>query len=202
MSVNVLDPQVRTWLALAERIGLELSEAELQEACELLPDGQAAPRAGGVAATLVVTRIDVQRTLSALTLPGRSEAGVLDRNHGPEGVAGYAPIAEIALPARRAYALVGVERGDELRGVPPRDAVVEILRRGRTPLTIDEGLALLVQHPALLERNHCFSLAGSRRGDRRVPALWISRSAPKLGWCWEGNPHDWLGCASTAGRVG
>jgi len=58
------------------------------------------------------------------------------------------------------------------------------------------------QHPELLERNHCFSLAGSRRGDRRVPALWISRNAPKLGWCWEGNPHDWLGCASAAVRVG
>jgi hypothetical protein len=39
-------------------------------------------------------------------------------------------------------------------------------------------------------------------GDRRVPALWISGGAPKLGWCWAGNPHTWLGSASCATRLG
>jgi hypothetical protein len=31
--------------------------------------------------------------------------------------------------------------------------------------------------------------------------MWISERAPKLGWCWDGNPHDWLGVASAAGRA-
>ena len=44
-------------------------------------------------------------------------------------------------------------------------------------------------------------LAGSRCGDRRVPALWISEGAPKLGWCWAGNPHTWLGTASAGSRT-
>ena len=66
--------------------------------------------------------------------------------------------------------------------------------------TIAEGIALQLVLPALLEKNKCFMLAGSRRGDRRVPALWISDRAPKLGWCWEGNPHSWLGTASALGR--
>ena len=44
-------------------------------------------------------------------------------------------------------------------------------------------------------------LSGSRRGDRRVPAMWISAKAPKLGWCWDGNPHDWLGVASAGSRL-
>ena len=35
----------------------------------------------------------------------------------------------------------------------------------------------------------------------RVPALWISERAPKLGWCWDGNPHTWLGLASAGRRV-
>ena len=26
--------------------------------------------------------------------------------------------------------------------------------------------------------------------------MWISERAPKLGWCWDGNPHTWLGTAS------
>ena len=76
------------------------------------------------------------------------------------------------------------------------DATRTIRERGRTPLTIDEGIALVTQVPQALEKNKCFMLAGSRRHDRRVPALWISERAPKLGWCWDGNPHTWLGTAS------
>ena len=71
-----------------------------------------------------------------------------------------------------------------------------ITAQGRLPLTIDEGLALVTLHPAALASNRCFSLVGSRCGDKRVPALWISQGAPKLGWCWYGNPHTWLGSAS------
>ena len=46
--------------------------------------------------------------------------------------------------------------------------------------------------------------------DTRTPALWISngtgrdgkerRNAPKVGWCWAGNRHTWLGFASAAER--
>ena len=32
--------------------------------------------------------------------------------------------------------------------------------------------------------------------------MWISERAPKLGWCWDGNPHTWLGIASAGARVG
>ncbi|QIZ36462.1 DUF5701 family protein [Saccharopolyspora sp. ASAGF58] len=46
----------------------------------------------------------------------------------------------------------------------------------------------------------CFSVGGSRCGDRRVAAIWISQNAPKLGWCWEDNPHTWPGTASPAAR--
>jgi hypothetical protein len=95
----------------------------------------------------------------------------------------------------------GVERGDGYRGRPPSEALADLAARGRSPLTIAEGLAAVLVEPMLLERNHCFSLAGSTRGDRRVPAVWISAGAPKLGWCWAGNPHDWLGLASCAARV-
>jgi Family of unknown function (DUF5701) len=46
--------------------------------------------------------------------------------------------------------------------------------------------------------------------DARTPAVWISngtgrdgpanRNAPKVGWCWAGNRHTWLGFASASGR--
>lgn len=150
---------------------------------------------------LVVRGLDPMRVLRRLHLPGSTRRGILDRNHGPEGLVGYAPIAGLEIPDTAAYALVGVQRGDEYRDLPPRDALADVGRRGRTPLTIEEGLALVLVAPGALRPNHCFSLAGSRRGDRRVPALWISAGAPKLGWCWEGAPHAWLGLASAAARV-
>jgi hypothetical protein len=72
----------------------------------------------------------------------------------------------------------------------------------RSPLTIAEGLAVLVSDPGVLRARNCFSLLGSRAGDKRVPALWVSARRPRLGWCYQGAPHTWLGSASCAGRLG
>ena len=108
-------------------------------------------------------------------------------------------------PPGAAYLLVDVERGEEFCNVRPEEASRVVRSRGRSQLTIDEGVALVTQAPQLLEKNKCFMLAGSRRsavsGDRRVPAMWISERAPKLGWCWDGNPHTWLGMASAGRRI-
>jgi hypothetical protein len=166
--------------------------------------GEGAPTR--VPVVLVVTRdvVAPEATVPLLRLhgprgPGR--AGRVDRNHADGDLAGYLPI-EGCEPPGPAYLLVDVERGEEFCDVTPEDATRTIRGRGRTPLTIEEGIALVTQVPQVLEKNRCFMLAGSRRHDRRVPALWISERAPKLGWCWDGNPHSWLGTASTARRVG
>jgi uncharacterized protein DUF5701 len=53
----------------------------------------------------------------------------------------------------------------------------------------------------VLRSRNCFSLLGSRAGDKRVPALWVSSRRPRLGWCYQGAPHTWLGTASCAGRL-
>jgi hypothetical protein len=155
---------------------------------------------GRAAYVVVVTRdlVDPYATVPLLRLG--SKAGVVDRNHAPGDLATYDPLPELGVPGP-AYLLVGVDRGEEFCGVRPEDALPVIRERGRTPLTIDEGIALVTQRPTVLERNRCFMLSGSRRHDRRVPALWISEGAPKLGWCWDGNPHTWLGVASAGSRV-
>ena len=96
-------------------------------------------------------------------------------------------------------------------------ALPAITSAGRTPLTLVEGIHWALQRPEVLDRNHCFMTIGARlrkpdrRLDARTPALWISngtgrdgkerRNAPKVGWCWAGNRHTWLGFASAAGRV-
>jgi hypothetical protein len=170
----------------------------------LVPDDLPAPGPSTAPLVLVVTRelVRPEDTVPLLRLDGSTRPGRVDRNHAEGDLATYDPLPELAVPAARAYLLLGVERGEEFCGVRPEDALPVIRERGRTPLTIDEGIALVTHWPSLLEPNKCFMLSGSRRSDRRVPALWISEKAPKLGWCWDGNPHTWLGVASAAERLG
>ena len=160
------------------------------------------PAAGRMPFVVVVTwdLVKPEDTVPLLHLEGSSKPGRVDRNHAEGDLATYHPLPELAVPRAPAYLLVDVDRGEEFCGVRPEAALPVIRERGRTPLTIGEGIAVVTHAPHLLETNKCFMLSGSRRHDRRVPALWISERAPKLGWCWDGNPHDWLGVASAADR--
>lgn len=145
--------------------------------------------------------VDPAARVPGLRLTGSEKEGILDRNHGDAGLAPYRARPELGVPESPVYLLVGVERGDEYRDVAPRDALIDLQSHARTPLTIAEGLSIVTAHPEMLHKNHCFMLAGSTRGDKRVPALWISEKAPKLGWCFQGVPHSWLGVASAHART-
>ncbi|NDZ95657.1 hypothetical protein G3I13_16330 [Streptomyces sp. SID6673] len=128
----------------------------------------------------------------------------------------FAPITGVDLPAGPFYLLTGIERGDEMANWSPDEALPAITGAARTPLTIGEGIAWLLQQPGRLEPNRCFMTIGSRlrrpdgRLDARTPAIWISggtgrdgrerKGAPKVGWCWAGNRHTWLGFASASDR--
>ncbi|OBB55654.1 hypothetical protein A5757_03955 [Mycobacterium sp. 852013-51886_SCH5428379] len=120
------------------------------------------------------------------------------------------------LPDAPAYAVTGLDRGDAMANWSPDEALPALVAAGRTPLTVTEGLFWVLQQPGALERGYCFMTIGSRRRkpggalDTRTPALWISngtgrdgrarRDALKVGWCWAGNRHTWLGFASAARR--
>jgi len=129
----------------------------------------------------------------------------------------FAPVEGVEVPDADVYAVAAPDRGDEMANWAPEEAQPAIDARGRTPLTLAEGIHWVLQAPGLLERNLCFMTIGSRlrkpngRFDARTPAIWISngtgrdgrerRGAPKVGWCWWRNRHTWLGFASAEGRV-
>lgn len=133
-------------------------------------------------------------------------------------LAEFTPTDDISVPDRPLYLLTDVTRGDDMLDRTPIDAHAEFTRRGRTPLTISEGVSWLLQEPDRLEPGRCFMCVGSRkrrgsgRLDPRTPAVWISggtgrdgranRGAPKVGWCWARNHHSWLGFASARSRIG
>ena len=130
----------------------------------------------------------------------------------------FRPIDGLDVPDAPLYLVDGLDRGDAMVNWSPDEALPAITAQGRTPLLLSEGAHWLLQAPEVLERNRCFMTIGSRlrrpggRVDARTPAIWISggtgrdgrerRDAPKVGWCWAGNRHTWLGFASAAARRG
>jgi len=118
-----------------------------------------------------------------------------------DDIAGFRPLPELDVPTSP-YLLLDVDLGADTLDVPPGEVLPRLAGAGRSPLTIAEGLAVLVSDPGVLRSRNCFSVAGSRAGDKRVPALWVSARRPRLGWCYQGAPHTWLGTASCGGRRG
>jgi hypothetical protein len=115
-------------------------------------------------------------------------------------LSGFTPIEDVEVPADPVYLLLDVDTGRETLGVRPDDALPKIRAAGRTPLTIDEGVALVTHFPDIFTTDNAFQALGSRAQNKRVPSFWVSKGAPRLGWCWAGNPHSWLGAASAAAR--
>jgi hypothetical protein len=152
----------------------------------------------------------------------RQLAPLLRRTQKPGFVVGdltdledFGPIAGLEIPDDPLYLVYDIQRGDDMRNWSPKEALPAITGLGRTPLTLNEGISWLLQEPTMLERNHCFMTIGSRKPttkglDARTPAVWISggtghdgkenAGAPKVGWCWAGNRHTWLGFASARTR--
>jgi hypothetical protein len=207
LSVPSLVAQAERLIALGVHEIAGLSPAELCAAAVA-----AGPRDGA----LLVVHPDLapaSRLTGLVEREGKRGFVVVDMTD----VDAFAPIEQVALPAGPVYLVDALERGDELANWSPDEALPAITARGRTPLTLGEGLHWLLQQPEALARNHCFMTIGSRlrkpdgRLDTRTPALWLSngtgrdgkdrKGAPKVGWCWAGNRHTWLGFASAAGRT-
>ena len=113
----------------------------------------------------------------------------------------FTSVKSVKRPDGPAYLVGDVDTGRGTLNVRPDEAIQTIARESRSPLTIDEGVALITHHPEVLKTRNCFSMLGSRCGDRRVTAMWISEGRPRLGWCWAGNRHTWLGSASCLSRA-
>lgn len=157
------------------------------------------PNAGRIAFVIVVNHTLVVAEETMLRVERAGKNGLISMH--PVTPQAFKPIDTVPIPEEMAYLLVDIDRGEATRNIAPEEALPLLHQENRSPLTIAEGIAVLTQHPEFLQKNHCFSLLASRCGDKRVPALWLSADRPKLGWCWAGNPHTWLGSASCANRL-
>lgn len=200
-------------------LGSISSENALREAAERL--AISAP-AGSllVLHERVVSASEFAPLMSLSTLGRAGQAGEYRRGFvvtDMTDVDRFRPTADAKLPEADIYVVSGLRRGDEMQDWSPEDAEPALRNAGRTPLTLAEGVHWALQSPEVLEPGACFMTIGSRlvkangKYDSRTPALWISggtgrdgaenRGAPKVGWCWWGNRHTWLGIASANARI-
>lgn len=178
---------------------LDLAEgcfrASVEPLRDLLPD---TGTGDGIPFVVVVPNLPVVPVLEAVHALGGSGFTTMD----DDDLAGFRPLPQLPVPSSP-YLMLDVDPGgSDTLNLPPAAVLPRIEAAGRFPLTIAEGLAVLVSDPGVLRSRNCFSLLGSRAGDKRVPALWVSARRPRLGWCYQGVPHSWLGSASCAGRLG
>ncbi|MFG0216351.1 DUF5701 family protein [Brevibacillus porteri] len=173
--------------------------APLQSLAEALPIQEDYQQEGLVPFVLVVKGdwFDGEKAMQAIERQKKAGFSVMDA----EEIRRFTPIEGIEIPTGMAYLMTGIDTGKETLNVTPNDAMPILLEQQRSPLTLEEGIALITHFPDLVKKNNGFSLLGSRCGDRRVTAMWISENKPKLGWCWNGNPHTWLGSASCQARL-
>jgi hypothetical protein len=94
---------------------------------------------------LVVTRalVPIEQTVALTTLEGKAKPGFVDRLYEPGAIERFVPAGDVKPPDERAYLLLDVDRGEEFCGVVPKDAMKTISERGRTPLTMEEGIAFV-----------------------------------------------------------
>ena len=177
----------------------EAFAVQLEPLRALLPQPAGDPEDDRIPFLIVVTGDRLARELAFAQVLLRGKAGFTTME--PEDLARFRPLPDLELPSTSAYVVTDVDTGPDSLNLPPEDAMPKILAGGRSPLTLDEGLALVTHHPDLLLTGNRFSMLGSRCGDRRVTAIWVSKNRPRLGWCWAGAPHTWLGSASCAARL-
>ena len=115
-------------------------------------------------------------------------------------IKGFKPF-EVKIPNGKAYLAVDIETGKTSLGKTPGEAIKKIKSEDRSPLTLEEGVALVTHHPEILKDNHIW-MPGSRRGDDGVAHLWLSGGGPRLFWSLAVLSGARWGSASCGSRVG
>jgi hypothetical protein len=193
------DRQVDALVTTGLPENLDLSEACFRARLEPLRDLLPPPPEGGAGMPFVVVVPELPVVQVLASVHGTGGAGFTTME--PDDLASFRPLPELDVPSTP-YLLLDVDTGPDTLNVTPADVAPRLTAAARSPLTIAEGLAVLASDHGVLRSRNCFSLLGSRAGDKRVPALWVSERRPRLGWCYQGAPHTWLGTASCGARRG
>jgi hypothetical protein len=180
---DVADMSAEAFRALARPLIDALKDSDLGENILLVPAHEL------VSPESLIARTSINRMAGFTTMP-------------PRDVASFLPQDGCEPPEGPFYLVVDPHTGTAYVNREPDVARKLIDSDERMPLTLEEGLAIATQHPDWLVKKNGFNLLGSRSADGRVPSIWMSQNAPRLGSVWPTSRHTWLGNAYCQARRG
>lgn len=180
---DVADMSAAAFRALARPLIRALEDSDLGTQILLVPTREL------VSPESLIARTSINRMAGFTTMPPRDIASFLPQD-------GFEP------PEGPFYLVVEPHTGTCYINREPDVARKLIDSDERLPLTLEEGLAIATQHPEWLLEKNGFNLLGSRSADGRVPSIWMSQNAPRLGAVWPNSRHTWLGNAFCVSRRG
>ena len=180
---DVADMSEDAFRALAQPLIAALEHSDLGGDILLIPKREL------VSPESLIARTSINRMAGFTTMPPRDIASFLPQD-------GFTP------PEGPFYLVVEPHTGTCYINREPDVARKLIDSDERLPLTLEEGLAIATQHPEWLLEKNGFNLLGSRSADGRVPSIWMSQNAPRLGAVWPNSRHTWLGNAYCMARRG
>ncbi|WP_314685751.1 DUF5701 family protein [uncultured Bifidobacterium sp.] len=180
---DVADMSAEAFRALADPLLAALETEDLGSDLLLVPTREL------VSPESLIARTSINRMAGFTTMPPRDIIGFMPQD-------GFEP------PEGPFYLVVGPHTGTAYVNREPDVARKLIDSDERLPLTLEEGLAVVTQHPQWLVKRNGFNLLGSRSADGRVPSIWMSQGAPRLGAVWPNSRHTWLGNAYCGSRRG
>ena len=180
---DVADLTANAFRALARPLLKALEKTELGTDILLVPNREL------VSPESLISRTSINRRAGFTTMPARD-------------IVSFLPLNGLEPPEGPFYLVVEPHTGTCYTNREP-DAAYRLLEtNSHLPLTLEEGLAIATQHPEWLEVKNGFNLLGSRSADGRVPSIWMSQSATRLGFIWPNSRHTWLGNAFCIDRAG
>ncbi len=180
---DVADMSADAFRALARPLIRALENSDLGENILLVPTREL------VTPESLIARTSIDRMAGFTTMP-------------PRDIVSFLPTSGFEPPEGPFYLVIEPHTGTCYVNREPDVARKLIESDERLPLTLEEGLAIATQHPEWLLEKNGFNLLGSRSADGRVPSIWMSQSAPRLGAVWPNSRHTWLGNAYCLARRG
>ncbi len=180
---DVADMSAASFRALAAPLIRALESSDLGSDILLVPTREL------VSPESLIARTSIYRMAGFTTMP-------------PRDIASFQPQAGFEPPEGPFYLVIEPHTGTCYVNREPDVARKLIDSDERIPLTLEEGLAIATQHPEWLLEKNGFNLLGSRSNDGRVPSIWMSQNAPRLGAVWPNSRHTWLGNAYCMARRG
>ena len=180
---DVADMRADAFRALAQPLIDALADSTLGTSILLVPTREL------VSPESLIARTSIERMAGFTTMP-------------PRDISSFEPQNGCEPPEGPFYLVIDPHTGTDYINREPDVARKLIDSDERLPLTLEEGLAIATQHPDWLVKKNGFNLLASRSADGRVPSIWMSQNAPRLGSVWPNSRHTWLGNAYCRSRRG